>query len=196
MISDYRLDPFTGQINIHEITGEVHIIPENSPYTIRLNEVPQKTDPSTLRVEYQDGGALTEVSAQPAAGQYWPDYLTTAHDIEDWNTGTLLFNAADAGKTVVISYNGIGTLADERLADMMELTVTGSSQANLNPGVSFFVSKGYGSVSVIALRAETGIQGGTYTLAGLLQELVGKSHTHSDVTVSAVDNCADSDCGA
>ena len=68
MISDYRLDPFTGQINIREITGEEHTIPSNSPYTVRLNEVPYKGNPSTLKVYFRDNGAqLTEVAAQPAS---------------------------------------------------------------------------------------------------------------------------------
>ena len=127
MISDYRLDPFTGQINIREITGEEHTIPSNSPYTIRLDEVPYKADPSTLKVTYRDTGAqLTEVAAQPATGQYWPDYLTTT--VEGWNTGTLLFNAADAGKTVLVSYQGMGTLVDTRAPEFLEVSVTGSTQ--------------------------------------------------------------------
>ena len=66
-VSDYRLDPFTGQLNNREITGEEHTVPQNSPYTIRLNEVPYKADPSTLKVTYKDSGAqLTEVAAQPS----------------------------------------------------------------------------------------------------------------------------------
>lgn len=113
-IKDYRLDPFLNVINIKKITGEYHQVPNQSPYTIRLNEVPQKTDPTSLNICFADAAVLTEVAAQPAQGQYWPDYNTTAHGVADWNTGTILFNAADAGKIIYASYNGIGTLVDDR----------------------------------------------------------------------------------
>lgn len=55
--------------------------------------------------------SMTKVSANPTSGQFWPDYSTGADNDENWNTGLIQFNAADAGKTVVVSYNGIGTLA-------------------------------------------------------------------------------------
>lgn len=125
-IVDYRLNPFLNVLDIHKIAGETHQIPKQSPFTIRLKEVPQKTDPSTVVVRFSDGAQLTEVAATPAQGQYWPDYNTTAHGIENWNTGTLLFNASDAGKTVTVSYNGTGTLVDSRLEDMLEISVTSS----------------------------------------------------------------------
>lgn len=127
-IKDYRFDPFLNVFNAKQISDEQHQIPTASPYTIRLNEVPQKTDPTTLRVNFVDGADLTEVAALPGQGQYWPDYLTVEHGVENWNTGTLLFNATDAGKNVVVSYNGIGTLTDDRIADMLEVSVTSSIQ--------------------------------------------------------------------
>lgn len=116
-IHDYRFNPFENTFDIKKIFDETHVIPTNSPYTIRLAEVPQKTSPTTLQVKYQNGVLLTEVSEEPAQGQYWPDYLTTEHGIEGWNTGTLKFSAADAGKTVQVTYNGMGTLTDDRLID-------------------------------------------------------------------------------
>ena len=57
------------------------------------------------------GEPFEEVSAAPTAGQYWPDYTTGADGDEKWNTGTLKFNASDAGKTVVVSYQGTGAIA-------------------------------------------------------------------------------------
>lgn len=191
MISDYRIDPFTGQINIREITGEEHTIPANSPYTVRLDEVPYKSDPSTLRVAFKDSGAqLTEVAAQPAAGQYWPDYLTTAHGIEGWNTGTLLFNAADAGKTITVSYQGMGTLVDTRAPEFLEVDVSGSTAAELRPGIGISVSGSDGySASITALAQHVGTPGGTYTLKDLLNDLVTKSHTHTNAGDSGGWNC-------
>ena len=127
-IIDYRLNPFLNVLDIRKITGEKHQVPNQSPFTVRLNEVPQKTDPTSVTVTFADGRLLTEVAAMPAQGQYWPDYNTSAHGIADWNTGTLLFNSADAGKTISVSYNGTGALVDDRLQDMLELSVTSSKQ--------------------------------------------------------------------
>lgn len=200
MISDYRLDPFTGQINIREITGEEHTIPSNSPYTIRLDEVPYKSDPSTIRVTFKDSGAqLTEVAAQPAAGQYWPDYLTTAHGIEGWNTGTLLFNAADAGKTVLVSYQGMGTLVDTRAPEFLEVDVTGSTQPQREAIVASITSASDGKVTTPGggdftnsrgrIQTVPGVSAGTYTLKAVLQDLINKSHTHKYMTDTYHTNC-------
>lgn len=202
-VSDYRLDPFTGQLNIREITGEKHTVPQNSPYTIRLNEVPYKADPSTLKVTYKDSGAqLTEVAAQPKAGQYWPDYLTTA--VKEWNTGTLLFNAADAGKTVLVSYQGMGTLVDTRAPEFLEVDVTGSTQPQREAIVSSIssaadgnITTGSGYIKQIRGRVRTvpGISAGTYTLKEVLQDLINKSHTHNYVKETYYTNCnCDCDC--
>ena len=203
-VSDYRLDPFTGQLNIREITGEEHTVPQNSPYTIRLNEVPYKADPSTLKVTYKDSGAqLTEVAAQPEAGQYWPDYLTTA--VKEWNTGTLLFNAADAGKTVLVSYQGMGTLVDTRAPEFLEVDVTGSTQPQREAIVSSISSAADGNMTTTGrgdfkrirgrVRTVPGISAGTYTLKEVLQDLINKSHTHNYVNDTYYANCnCECDC--
>lgn len=110
---DYRLDPFQDVLNPVTITGETHIIPSVSPFTIRLGEVPLKETPSSISLTI--GGVLAEeVSSAPAAGQFWPDYSTGADGDDNWNTGTILFNASDAGKTVVVTYKGTGVLVDSR----------------------------------------------------------------------------------
>lgn len=200
MISDYRLDPFTGQINIREITGEKHTIPSNSPYTVRLNEVPYKGNPSTLKVYFRDNGAqLTEVAAQPASGQFWPDYSTTAHGIEGWNTGTLLFNAADAGKTITVSYQGMGTLVDTRAPEFLEVSVSGSTQQEREAIVSSITSAADGSVGSGncgdfrnvrgRIKTSPGVSAGTYTVEQVLQELINRSHTHSYMTDTYYTNC-------
>ncbi|MHC1714949.1 MAG: glycine-rich domain-containing protein [Acidaminococcaceae bacterium] len=110
MPSDYRYDPFNNIAEPIAITGETHIIPSNSPYTIRLAEVPVKESPSTVSLTIA-GVAGTEVAAEPAAGEFRCDYTTNADSDENWNTGLIQFNAADAGKTVVVNYNGMGSLA-------------------------------------------------------------------------------------
>ena len=118
--SNIRINPFVGDggtttyINL----TETHIIPSVSPYVIRLNEVPEKQDPSNIRAVWVDSStgavtasALTEVAATPAAGEFRSDYSTKADGNEAWNTGLIEFSAVDAGKIVQISYTGMGTLA-------------------------------------------------------------------------------------
>ena len=118
--SNIRINPFIGDggtttyINL----TETHIIPSVSPYVIRLNEVPEKQDPSNIRAVWVDSStgavtasALTEVAATPAAGEFRPDYSTKADGNDNWNTGLIEFSSSDAGKIVQISYTGVGTLA-------------------------------------------------------------------------------------
>lgn len=184
-IHDYRYDPFSNTFEVKPVTGEKHTIPKNSPFTVRLDEVPQRTEPSSLSVKFDKGATLTEVAATPARGQFWPDYRTTGHGVSDWNTGTLLFNAADAGKTVVCSYNGMGTLTDDRLLDQAQIAVTSSTQPERDAtGISASScdsqsakpggSRYYG---IDHLRTHKGIVAGTYTLREILQKLVNLSHT-------------------
>lgn len=112
-MNDYRFNPFENVSTAVTITGETHVIPSVSPYTVRLREVPLKETPSSISLTI-GGVAANEVSAPPSAGEFWPDYSTGADGEDGWNTGTILFNGADAGKTVVVSYVGTGTLVDTR----------------------------------------------------------------------------------
>lgn len=118
--SNIRINPFTGTggaTNYVELT-EKHIIPSVSPYVIRLNEVPEKQDPSNMKMVYVDSATgaatentLTEVAATPGQGEFRPDYSTNALDDKTWNTGLIEFSASDAGKIVQVTYTGTGTLA-------------------------------------------------------------------------------------
>lgn len=118
--SNIRINPFTGTggaTNYVELT-EKHIIPAVSPYVIRLNEVPEKQDPSNMKMVYvnESTGAatsttLTEVAATPGKGEFRPDYSTNALEDKTWNTGLIEFSASDAGKIVQVTYTGTGTLA-------------------------------------------------------------------------------------
>lgn len=185
MIHNYRLNPYTNVMESIDISGEKHVIPTTSPYTVRLIEVPRKDSPTTIQVQFSDGGILSEVSSTPAAGQYFPDYLTTAHGLSDWNTGTLLFNAADAGKTITVSYKGIGTLTDDRLENMLEMTFTGSKQANINLTANLALVNS----SLTSDETVTGIAAGTKSLHTIIQELVDMSHTHKQKRLSFNCNC-------
>jgi hypothetical protein len=55
--------------------------------------------------------SMTEVAASPSERQFWPDYSTGADSDSDWNTGTILFNDADAGKIISINYIKTGSVA-------------------------------------------------------------------------------------
>ena len=118
--SNIRINPFVGSggATTYVNLTETHIVPSVSPFVIRLNEVPEKRDPSNMKCVYVDdttgavtSRALTEVAATPAAGQFRPDYSTKADKDDSWNTGLIEFNSADAGKIVQITYTGMGTLA-------------------------------------------------------------------------------------
>lgn len=119
--SDYRHNPFTDVSTAVQVT-EVYRVPVVSPYTIQLNEVPVKSNPSTMAVKALNvsgtsisaGVAFTEVAANPAANQFFPDYNTAADGDENWNTGKLLFSSANAGGLVQITYQAKGTLASVR----------------------------------------------------------------------------------
>lgn len=160
-------------------------------------------------MRFQGGPALTEVAASPAQGQYWPDYRTSGHGDGNWNTGTLLFNPADAGKTVLATYSGTGTLTDERLLDQAEISVTSSVQperdvitgepssydAEITTGEkgSFRTLKGTRG----RLKTHRGVKAGTYTLRAILQQLVNLSHTqeYQKETYYYDCNCSNCDCG-
>lgn len=118
--SNIRINPFIGDGGTTNYVNfiEKHIVPAVSPFVIRLNEVPEKQDPSNIKVEYIDGNAtgeptgviLTEVAATPGAGEYRLDYSTNAVGDKEWNTGLIEFSSSDATNVVQISYTGTGTL--------------------------------------------------------------------------------------
>lgn len=82
--------------------------------------------------------SMSEVSASPTKGQFWPDYSTKADNDDNWNTGTILFNSADAGKTVAVNYRGMGTLLDSRSLShgKLLLTIRGKINWTVPPGAS------------------------------------------------------------
>lgn len=118
--SDYRWDPFTN-VSTAVDAVEWHIIPNSSPYTILLNEVPMKSEPSTMSVRpitgitsstsITYGANYTEVASTPSANQFRPDYITGADNDSSWDTGLIEFSSSNAGQLVEISYKATGTLA-------------------------------------------------------------------------------------
>lgn len=81
------------------ITNELDTIPASGPFIVEVDVLPWFTD---LGVKYFVGGApLTKVNVSPGPGQY---YLLGA--------GQYLFNSADAGAVVQISYTATGVPYD------------------------------------------------------------------------------------
>lgn len=81
------------------VTNELQTIPATAPYTIAVDVQPWLSDGG---VRYFVGGAvLTPVLVAPAAGQYYIQ-----------SPGVYLFNAADEGKQVQISYTATGCPED------------------------------------------------------------------------------------
>ena len=145
--SDFRYNPFS-DVSTAVVTTERHIVPSDSPYIVALNEIPQKTSPSTMTVNEIDatgvaGASFADVAAIPEAGQFWADYNTGAAGSENWNTGKLLFNASDAGKMIEVTYTATGTLA--------------SVTSNRYP--SWWLDRGDGSDGDFAPTANTTISG-------------------------------------
>ncbi len=106
--ANYRLDPFLNEFFPVTITEERHYVPVNSPYIIWLSEIPQKTDPTSIVVR-QGSTVLAEVSAEPQANEFWPDYSTNAGNDTGWNTGRIKFHASRAGQLIRVSYMGLGS---------------------------------------------------------------------------------------
>ncbi|AEQ22450.1 hypothetical protein Acin_1225 [Acidaminococcus intestini RyC-MR95] len=187
-------------LDIHNISGERHQIPTTSPFTVRLLEVPQKTEPTSLSVTC-NGTAMTEVAATPEQGQFFPDYRANVTGDPNWNRGELLFNAADAGKWITVNYRGMGTLIDSRLPDQLQMPFTGSQQADRETNLrwvpnSWDSQEGQAQHDPIyggKLRRHRGIPAGTYSLREILQKLINLSSSTEFVrTVRECDcNCGD-----
>jgi hypothetical protein len=119
MATDYRYDQFNDVLETVERV-ELHIVPSVSPFVIHLDEVPLRGDPSTVIVREvtgtvegarQYGRTFTEVAETPAQDAFRLDYNTGADNDANWNTGAMLFNAADASVMVEVTYQATGTLA-------------------------------------------------------------------------------------
>lgn len=98
---DYRFDPFLEAKSYNTISDESKLVPSNTPYYVRLEEVPEQAVPSTITAyDVTAGLTLSEVSTTPASGEFQVDYK--------YNTSYVRLNAAQAGHTVSFGYQGTG----------------------------------------------------------------------------------------
>ena len=126
---DYRYNPFTGVFSAYGYgyggnPVEVKTIPLTAPYWVYLDEIPRKDTPKTVSIAETSPGttAFTEVSftTTPAAGQfrvvYGAEPASTSGVI---GQGIIEFNSADAGKSIDISYYGLGAILQNQFLNKM-----------------------------------------------------------------------------
>ena len=102
-----------------------------------------------------------------------------------------------------MSYNGTGTVVDERLQDMLELSVTTSTQSERDvklsgTAVSYDASESSGggnlSSGYVRVKQHRGLPAGTYTLREVIQHLINRSQTLEFIKGTNYYNC-NCDCG-
>ena len=113
------------KMQIVSISGDVVNVTRGYDGTIpTIHTRPSATSPL---IAY--GPPLAEVATDPGKGQYQPDYTTKPSGDENWNTGQLRFNVADAKKWVEIKYKGIGSIASAERASNDPLRAYGYEPA-------------------------------------------------------------------
>lgn len=143
-IKDVRVNPFEGTTAYKSLT-EVHVIPTTQPYWVRLGEIPAYEEVSSLNItDYDSGATFTEVNVIPNAGEFMPDwYSDFGGTTNAWNTGTIQFNEADAGKIIKVVYKGTGSLVQ--------------SSANRYP--EYLTNKGSGHLGNVTISSNTTMSG-------------------------------------
>lgn len=128
--------------------------------------------------------SMAEVEATPASGQFWPDYSTGADGQSDWNTGTIVFNSADAGKTIVVSYVATGTLvAIEKMRALHRCVVFTTSDTWMCPEgvdrINVLLIGGGGGGASGGTSMVSGGDGGNSSFGSILTANGGKKGTGS-----------------
>ena len=138
---DSRVDPFNAVTQYKTIT-EYHIVPATAPYIVRLGEVANLDSPSSLVVKDSSGTLFTEVANIPEKGEVFPDYYCEFNK-KDMATGLLLFNQADAGKPLTVTYKGVGSL----------------TQSLANRRSRYIVGRGSGALGNVRITENTTLSG-------------------------------------
>ena len=201
MFENWRFNPFTGTMNAATITDEPHTIEYHADwnaYGIQLDEAPQLDNPSSVSIveDVSGGDTFSEVprTQAPEALQYRVDYDALTY----YGTGRIEFNAADVGKTVLVSYKGTGWTLKNRYSagqtvipanlDVTEdasidgdLTLTGDNTGKGNLNVA-------GDADITgALNVDGGITGDvTGDVTGNADTVTNGVYTTGDQTVNGV----------
>lgn len=95
------------------IVDEEHVIPSEAPFEIFLDYIPHWNNPSSVSIKYADTGSpLVEVVDEPTASG---TFRVAYNDF----SGRVIFHPADAGQSVLVSYEAIGSVL--RAVDINEL---------------------------------------------------------------------------
>jgi len=117
-VSDIRFNPFTGEETPVFISNEEQTIPNSSPYLVKLNESPVLSLPSTVSAKIKETGQeLKEVakSKVPAKNEFAVNYDEKAN-------GEVLVNSFYKGKTLQVSYQGLGSNINKNLLQSLAFT--------------------------------------------------------------------------
>jgi hypothetical protein len=120
MATTFR-QPISGLTSVwggSSVSNETHVIPLSSPYGVMLDRIPKCTSTGTsaldntyvslvdlgtvLSVTIAGSPATLTASSSPSAGRVYCQIIDSIYSFSP----LLLFNAADAGKTVVVNYTG------------------------------------------------------------------------------------------
>lgn len=91
-----RFDPFSKDLVHVRVEGESHVIPNDSPHWVRLNEVPIEELPSAFYIP-----GFREVYTSPTSGFYRVDYT--------YGTGLVEFHSDNKNESIEVTYRGVGT---------------------------------------------------------------------------------------
>jgi hypothetical protein len=96
------------------------LIDEIGVYGIRLTEIPQQSSPSTVSItEYITGGQ--EFSEVPFSRYPGPDEYRVDYGVRGKQSGLVQFSRFDDGRTVVVTYYGLGAvLSRENIDELIE----------------------------------------------------------------------------
>jgi hypothetical protein len=125
------------QAGYPEITvTEVDNLPHSGPFTI----APQNQNIiSITSVQYGNGTALTQVSSNPAAGQFcYSTNVMTFHAATNQSSlvnGLLTFNAADAGAALTVQYQTFSVPEAVMIAMLLLITTLYENRSDVSQGV-------------------------------------------------------------
>jgi hypothetical protein len=151
MPADFRHDPWTDTRQPIDIFNEIRFIPGTSPYTIRLQEIPQKDAPSSITLKLCDilTAAITTTGATSVLVQHGPWF--TANDIILIDNEKMQVTAVSGGSQT--------TTLSAAISSTTATSITVASGTNVKTGhilkvdnEEMLVTAGGGTASLTVIR--------------------------------------------
>lgn len=123
-VKNLSYNSFTGEYSDNRISEEEHIIPSSAPYIVQLYHSPVRNVPSTVTAKIKETGqTLIERSKTtiPSVNQFNINY-------DELSNGQVRVHSSNAGKTLQISYDMIGTIINKE--SLESLIFTGDREWN------------------------------------------------------------------